>query len=59
MWIAYYFLLRPGEYLHTTSEHAFRLEDVFFRIHDVEYSAHNFRYFSAYRSLSLSLEQST
>ena len=39
MWIAYYFLLRPGEYLHTTSEHAFRMEDVIFRIHDVEYSA--------------------
>ena len=28
MWIAYYFLLRPGEYLYTATEHAFRLQDV-------------------------------
>ena len=39
MWIAYYFLLWPGKYLHTSSEHAFCLTDVIFRIEGVEYNA--------------------
>ena len=39
MWLAYYFLLRPGEYLHTSSEHAFRLEDIVLRADGVDYPA--------------------
>ena len=39
MWLAFYFLLRPGEYLHTTTEHAFRLQDILLRVADVDYSA--------------------
>ena len=39
MWLAYFFLLRPGEYLHTSSEHAFRLEDIVFRSQGHDYPA--------------------
>ena len=39
MWIAFYYLLRPGEYLKTTSEHAFTLADVTFRHQLVEHKA--------------------
>ena len=39
MWLAYYFLLRPGEYLYTSSEHAFRLEDIVLRVHGSDHPA--------------------
>ena len=39
MWIAYYFLLRPGEYLYTSSEHAFKLEDISLRSHGLDQPA--------------------
>ena len=39
MWIAFYYLLRPGEYLKTTSEHAFTLSDILVRHHQTEYKA--------------------
>ena len=41
MWIAYFFLLRPGEYLYTTGEHAFRLQDIVLRIGSVDHNATN------------------
>ncbi len=40
IWIGFYFLLRPGEYLHTSKgRYPFRLSDVFYRVGDQEYPA--------------------
>lgn len=39
MWLGYFFLLRPGEYLRTsTGRHPFTISHVFLRINGVEYS---------------------
>jgi hypothetical protein len=40
IWIGFYFLLRPSEYLWTTvNQHPFTLKDIIFRIHDRRYPA--------------------
>jgi hypothetical protein len=40
IWIGFYFLLRPSEYLWTTvNQHPFTLKDIVFRIHDRRYPA--------------------
>ena len=39
MWLGFFFLLRPGEYLSKTSGHPFKLNQVFFRLNGVEYRA--------------------
>jgi hypothetical protein len=45
MWLGYFFLLRPGEYLRTASgRHPFTLENTFFRIQGVDYSGDSIPY---------------